>query len=368
MAQNQLPTVYIAETAKQKIFAEVERWAKEGLAREGVPYEAIVYPLSALLGKGKRGSLPTPLEDVLVSDIGSIVVVDAAIPPDTAKNFSAYNCHFQALDADVVSFDDQLSKMIEARPRLAVFSKLHSHPFQNGDFLSSGDLMKNVYHPSAIKWRTRLGMQEALLHVVYPRIPVRDIVQTKSGTFAQSEFSQETRLEEQEAARRKQTTASTSHASDRGPWGIATFAVEGTGKMVRLPGPVYIANDHPLIQEACEMPYWSTPRGKAWDDKQKTALAKHGFKPSRGWLRHGWRRYLLSLEGLGNDVVFCVPPDFPKRQLKALSVIDATRNIFERLPLPKKILATRRLSDIDLSWIARQYRAEAARKKLFQKA
>ena len=39
-----------------------------------------------------------PLEDLLVSDIGSIVLVDAAIPPDTAKSFSAYNCHFQALD------------------------------------------------------------------------------------------------------------------------------------------------------------------------------------------------------------------------------------------------------------------------------
>lgn len=370
MTQAQLPTVYIAETAKRKILGEVERWAREGLSREGIPYEAIAYPLSAMLGRGKRSSIPSPLEDLLVSDIGSIVLVDAAIPPDTAKSFSAYNCHFQALDSEVVSFDQEIEAMIQTRPRLGVFSKLHSHPFEGGDFLSSGDLSKNVYHLGAVRWRERLGMQEALLHVVYPRRSVRDIVQTKSGSLSQSEFSQETRVEAQEASRRGRSTdlGVSLHRSDQGPWGIATFAVQGSGQMVRLPGPIYIGDDHALVKEACEAPYWSTPKGKAWDDKQKAALLKHGFRPSRGWQRHGWRRYIVSMEGLGNDLVFCVPPDFPKRQLRVLSIVDASRNLFQRLPLPKKTQASRRLSELDLSWLARQYRAEAARKQLFTKA
>jgi hypothetical protein len=372
MAQEQLPTVYIAETAKQKILAEVERWAREGLSREGIPYEAIAYPLSALLGKGKRFAAPSPLEDLSIKELGSVVMVDAAIPPDEVKSFSAYNCHFQSPNIELVqqSFNQQVTDFIKERPALQVVSKLHSHPFEGGDFLSSGDLSVNVYHPGAVRWRVSLGMQEALLHVVYPRRSVRDIVQTKTGSLAQSDFSHETRREEQEASRRGRSAdlGISLHPSDRGPWGIATFAVESTGRMQRLPGPVYVPDDHEVVRLANELPYWSTPRGKIWDDKQKEALKKHGFQPSRGFLGRGWRRFIASMAGFGPDIVFCVPPDFPHRQLRVLSIVDASRNIFQRLPLPKKNQASKRFSEIDLSWLARQYRAEAARKQLFMKS
>lgn len=359
MAKSRLPTVYVSQTAKQKILAEVERWAREGLMREGVPYEAIAYPLSALIGRGERLSMPSPLETLSVSALSAIVLVDAAIPPDDVKSFSAYNCHFQAPDLDLFQrmFNAQIAESVNKHPRLSVFSKLHSHPFEGGDFLSSGDLAKNVFHPGAVRWRQRLGMAEMLLHVVYPRRPVREIVKvTGNSHWETTDFSLETKSEAQEARRRNRVADAgvMLHPSDQGPWGLATFAVSGSGQMVRLPGPVFVPDNSPLVSLALSSPYWRTPRGVAWDNKQKEALRQAGFNPSRGFLGSAWRRFIVSPGG-PFDVVFCIPPDFPQRPLRVLRIIDASRNLFKVLPVPRRIREAKRLSEIDLVRLARYY-------------
>jgi hypothetical protein len=358
MTSPALPTVFVSETAKRKILAEVERWAREGLSREGTPYEAIAYPLSALMPRGQRLPALSPLETLSVRDFGALVIADAAIPPDEVKNFTAYNCHFQAPDLDLFQrlFNAQIDEIVRQHPALGVFSKLHSHPFSGGDFLSGGDLAKNVYHPNAVLWRERLGLEEAILHVVYPRRSVREIVGTGAASGPRTEFSQETHLEEQEAKRYNRATEQgvSVHASDKGPWGLATFAVHGSGQMVRLPGPVYVPDDDPRVLAARAQPYWMTPRGKAWDDKQKAALAEAGFKPSRGLLGRGWRRYIVSPGG-ERDLVFCLPPDFPKRLPRVLAIVDAARNLFQKMPLPKQIQKAKHLSEVDLVRLAKQY-------------
>lgn len=346
-----LPTVFVTETAWRKILSEIERWAREGLARSGIPFEAIAYPLSALLPKDPRAPTPTPLEPLSVEALGALVVVDAAIPPDEVKSFTAYNCHFEAPDLALFQrvFNHQIDEVVRRFPGLGVYSKLHSHPFPGGDFLSGGDLQQNVFHPKAIAWRERLGLEEAILHVVYPRRPVHEIVGVAPGAGPRDEFSRETLVEEEEARRYRRETdrGAVLHASDTGPWGLATFAVTGAGQLRRLPGPVFVPDEHPRAQAARALPYWMTRAGKRWDDHQKAALAAAGFAPSRGLLGRGWRRYIVSPGG-GYDVVLCLPPDFPKRQARVLRIVDIMRNQFAPLPLPRSLARARHFAEVDL--------------------
>ena len=77
--------IVVARSAYERILAEVVRHAEEGLRRGGQPYEAIAYPLGAMVPAGPPVS---PLELVGLEAISALVIADVALPPDSAKAFS----------------------------------------------------------------------------------------------------------------------------------------------------------------------------------------------------------------------------------------------------------------------------------------
>jgi hypothetical protein len=327
-----LTPVLISRTALATILGEVERFATRGLFDHGAPYEAIAYPLAAML---PRGELVSPLELTGEQHIGALVIVDAMLPPESAKAFSPMNCHFEASGPeDLGMLNDAFNREIDARlaqsPRLGVLSKLHSHPFSGGDFLSGGDLAKNVFAPGAIVWRERRGLRTALMHVVNPS--------------------------------RSPSLGIDGRLNDCG-WRLSTWALDDQERMVRWADATVVDDDHPAMQAARRPPYYQTEGGRTWCDGQKQALREAGFNPSRNVLPRGWRRYLITSGG--RELCIALPPDSPRRPPRVLEVHDITTNRFEPLPLPRRFEKLQTLDELSLVELAGHYaprRRAAARR------
>lgn len=307
------PQVLISRSAAQKLFAEVRRWVEEGLAREGQPAESLVYPLSALV---PQKGLRTPVELLDAAEVSELVIDDVAVPPDDVKVFSAANCHFAGdLDRANAAFNAEIDRMLTARPRLGINSKLHTHPFIEGAFLSAGDLYHGVRAPKAVSWRERRGLKTAMLHVVYP-------------DASPQPSKRPWRITDEGAEAR----------AGKGPrvrWRIRSWASEqaaGAPTMRDLGDAVVVSERHPSVRAARRSPYWSTRRGARWCDRQKTALRAAGYAVSRNLLGRGWRRYLV--QTADGQLLIALPPDFPALPPRLLEVKRAWRDEFEELPLP----------------------------------
>jgi hypothetical protein len=314
--------VLISQSALSTILGEVQRFATRGLIEHGAPYEAIAYPLGAML---PRGELVSPLELTSEHHIAGLVIPDAMLPPESAKAFSPMNCHFEASGPDDLgALNDAFNREIDARlagwPRLGVLSKLHSHPFAGGDFLSGGDLAKNVFAPNAVVWWERRGLRTALMHVVNPS---RSPALGPDGALI-----------------------------DCG-WRLSTWALDDTGRMVRWDDATVVADDHPAMQAARRPPYYQTEAGRAWCDGQKQALRDAGRNPSRNVLPRGWRRYLVSVGS--RELCFALPPDTPRRPPRVLEVHDITTNRFEPLGLPRRFERIRSFEELSLVELCAAY-------------
>lgn len=301
--------VLLSPQAARAIFAEVRRWVERGLQSTGVPLESMLYPLAAMVPRSEREPV-TPLELVGAEGIAELVIDAAAIPPDAVKEFSPHNCHFSAGDIDRANhaFNAAIDEMLQVRPRLAVLSKLHTHPFPGGAFLSGGDLYHGVTSPKALTWRQRRGLDTALLHVVYPD---RDPVITRRPW----------RLHRWGA---------------RGggvSWRIHSWASTTDGQLHALGDAEVIPSRHASVAATRRLPYWAARSGASWCDRQKASLRSAGYRVSRNLLGRGWRRYLVELAD-GRQVVVGLPPDLPRLAPRALLVVNAARNQFEPLPLP----------------------------------
>jgi len=316
------PRVLVARSAAQRIHEEVERWARRGLREGDSPFEAIVYPLSALVRRRPRSGGPTPLELSGPEDLEALVIADAALPPEEAKHFGTHNCHFDGPDLQALNaaFNAEIAARIEQSPRLDVHAKLHSHPFGGGDWLSGMDVQVNVMTPGAALWRERLGLAVTFLSVCYP---------------------------DRDPAAMLRTAAP-------GRWHVATFAVTPAGKVARLPDARVVPDDHPAVQRARAPAYWQTDVGRAWDDAQKAALRAAGFRTSRGLLRRGWRRYIVTLAD-GRDLCFCIPPSLDDEAVRVLHVVDGPANLFRPLPVARGVAGVRAIADLDLVALARAY-------------
>ena len=303
------PTILVSRGAAAVIFSEVRRWVEEGLRGGGSPLESLLYPLSALV---PTGGLRCPVELVAARDIRELVIDGAATPPDAIKSFSALNCHFSAADMERanIEFNAQIDAELEHRPRLGVHSKLHSHPFSGGAFLSGGDLEHGVSSPAARSWRERRGLRTAILHVVYPdEDPVvsgRPWELTVGGAVA--------------AGRRRVL------------WRVRSWASDDDGAMHDLGDARLVPDRHPSVRAARRLPYWRTRSGARWCDAQKAALRAAGYGVSRNLLGRGWRRYLITSGS--RQVLVALPPDLPAAAPRVLEVVSALRDDFRRLALP----------------------------------
>ena len=324
-----MPKVVVSRSAAERILGEVRRWARVGLERTGAPFEAIAYPLSALIMRRPRSSAPTPLETTRVGDVKVVVVADAALPPDEVKAFGSHNCHFEGsnLGAANAAFNDAIAAIIGEAPRLEVHTKLHSHPFQGAAWLSGMDVDVNVLAPGAIRWRQRLGLGFALLQIAYPVDPPAGMTQGKTVR-----------------------------------WRIASFACDPTGEVRPLGDVRIVPDDHKYVRFARARAYWQTPRGQEWDRIQKASLREAGWKVSRGWLRRGWRRYLVELSG-DRLVCICIPPVPAEARIRALEVRDASRNLFEPLALPRAVGSARSLDGVDLVRLVRRFEGRRSRRR-----
>jgi hypothetical protein len=304
------PLVLVSRSAAAAIFSEVRRWVEEGLRGGGSPLESLLYPLSALV---PTAGLRCPVELVDGRHVRELVVDGAATPPDAIKSFSPLNCHFSAADMERanVEFNAQIDAELERRPRLGVHSKLHSHPFSGGAFLSGGDLEHGVFSPAARSWRERRGLRTAILHVVYPdEDPVaseRPWELTAGGAVATGD-------------------------GHRVLWRVRSWASGDDGVMHDLGDARLVPDGHPSVRAARRLPYWRTRRGARWCDGQKAALRDAGYAVSRNLLGRGWRRYLIT--GGSRQLLLALPPDLPAAPPRVLEVVNALRDDFRPLALP----------------------------------
>jgi hypothetical protein len=301
--------VLVSRRAASALFSEVRRWVEHGLEAHGAPLESLLYPLSAMVPAFEGGEA-CPLELVPLSQIGELVMDDVAIPPDAVKAFSPHNCHFSAQDMARANqeFNVAIDAILDRRPRLGVLSKLHTHPFPSGAFLSGGDLYHGVTSPQASHWRYRRGLSTALLHVVYPASEPRPV----NGAW--------------KVTREGATGAGTL-------WRIRSWGSDGA-EMIDLGDTEVVSNRHPSVEAARRRPYWATRRGAGWCDAQKAALRGLGFRVSRNLLGRGWRRYIVWLAG-GRQLVVALPPDLPSVPPRVLEVLCAIDDRFAVLPLPR---------------------------------
>lgn len=299
--------VIVSGEAAAAIFDEVRRWVEHGLQAAGVPLESMLYPLAAMVPATSETT--TPLELARLRDIDELVIDGVAIPPDAVKSFSPHNCHFSAEDIDGANLEFNLAidRMIHARPRLAVLSKLHAHPFEHGAFLSGGDLHHGVTSAKAVAWRRRRGLATALLHVVYP-----------DGDPAPTD--------------RPWRLFDGGARAGRVTWRIHSWGSTDRG-MEDLGDAEIVSNRHPSVTAARRRPYWATRGGGRWCDEQKAALRGAGYRVSRNLLGRGWRRYLVD-DRLGRQLVLALPPDLPRLAPRVLHVVDAMSNDFRPVPLP----------------------------------
>lgn len=301
--------IMVSRSAAERIFAEVRRWVELGLAQHGTPLESLLYPLSALI---PAGPLLTPLELAGAEHLRALVIDEVAIPPDEVKAFSPANCHFAARDLDVASerFNEAIDRALATRARLGVHSKLHSHPFSGGSFLSGGDLHHGVSCAAAVRWREQRGLDTAILHVVYPDDDPRATDDAWSLT----------------------ADGATARAGRRTVrWRIRSWA-STPAAMLELGDARVVPDRHPWVRAARRAPYFQTPHGARWCDAQKRALREAGYAVSRNLLGRGWRRYLL--EAGGRPLLFALPPDLPVARPRVFEVVSALENRFDELPLP----------------------------------
>jgi hypothetical protein len=325
--------VLVSRSTAAEIFGEIQRWVEHGLRVSGVPLESLLYPLSAMVPA--RGAI-SPLELARLDRIRELVVDGVAIPPDAVKAFSPANCHFAAEDLGQASreFNAAIDRLLEGRPRLAVLSKLHSHPFAGGGFLSGGDLYHGVTSPQAVRWRHGRGLDTALLHVVHPDGDPQ-IDRSAWRLFAGGARSAGTGSEV--------------------VWRIHSWGTSQDGTLVDLGPAEIVSNRHPSVLAARRVPYWATRPGARWCDDQKAALRRAGFSVSRNLLGRGWRRYLVQVAA-GDPLVIALPPDLPALPPRVLRVVSAVRNEFEELALPSR-LVPRALASCSLVDLVRHFGA-----------
>lgn len=325
--------VLVSRSAAAELFGEVQRWVEHGLRTAGVPLESLLYPLSAMVPA--RGAI-SPLELARLDGIRELVVDGVAIPPDAVKAFSPANCHFTAEDLGQASreFNAAIDRLLADHPRLAVLSKLHSHPFAGGAFLSGGDLYHGVTSPQAVRWRHGRGLDTALLHVVHPD---GDPQIDRAGW-------------------RLFAGGARSAGNGRAVvWRIHSWGTSQDGSLVDLGPAEIVSNRHPSVQAARRRPYWATRPGRRWCDEQKAALRRAGYPVSRNLLGRGWRRYLVQVAG-GGALVIALPPDLPALPPRVLRVVSALRNAFEELALPSR-LVPRELDSASLADLVRHFGA-----------
>jgi len=324
--------ITVARDTARIIFDEVQRWVEQGLRQGGSALESIVYPLSALV---PAGDPRCPLEPMSLADLRQVVVADAAVPPDEVKDFSPANCHFSAEDMAAANarFNAAIDALVARGPRLAVNSKLHSHPFSASPFLSGGDLHHGVTSPKAVRWRQRRGLSTAILHVVYPDgDPVLDARPWRlepSGAVSG-------------AGRRKIR------------WRVRSWGSSAGDEMVDLGDAKLAPLRHSLVRAARRPTYWTTARGARWCDAQKAALRGAGHAlVSRNLLGRGWRRYLV---GNGRRVILiALAPDLPRVAPRVLEVLDAATDRFAPLPLPRRYARPVSLGALSLPDLAAHY-------------
>ena len=321
--------ILVSRRAARLIFAEVQKWVDEGLRCGGSPLESLVYPLSAMI---PARQMKCPMEPVELGDLRAMVLDAAAIPPDSIKQFSPTNCHFAPEDPAEANrrFNLIIDEQLRQRPRLAVNSKMHSHPFSASPFLSGGDIYHGVNSPSAVSWRQRRGLSTAILHVVCPdATPVlgqRSWRVTVDGAVCGT-------------GRRKVT------------WRIRSWGSTASGSMQDLGDARIVPDRHRWVRASRRLPYWSKKHGAAWCDRQKAALRETGYRVSRNLLGRGWRRYLV--ESAGRHLLLALPPDLPAAPPRVLQIHDAVAGRFEILPLPGGLGTT--LSGLSLVELMHHY-------------
>jgi hypothetical protein len=309
--------VLVSKTAAKTIFDEVQRWVEHGLTEGGSALESLLYPLSAMVPHDKR--IMTPLELVANSDIAELVIDDAAIPPDEIKAFSPGNCHFSGdIEHANQVFNQQIDALIARAPRMGVHSKLHTHPFEGGAFLSGGDMHHGVLAAKAVAWRQRQGLQTAILHVVHPDGPPRKAKGKwridKQGALAMGE------------------DGSRVHWRIRSWLSFVDQRGGGALEMRDVGDADIVSTRHDSVRAVRRKTYYQTRRGARWCDAQKAALRAAGFSVSRNLMGRGWRRYLISTEV--DQLLIGLPPDFPQLSPRVLRVRRAWCNDFEPLELP----------------------------------
>lgn len=313
--------IYISRYAAERIFQEVFYWVNDGILKSGTARESLVYPLSCIFSKDGK-LLRSPLETAGISDIGALAIDDVAVPPEDVKVFSSHNCHFNATEQDNREFNKSIDVILQKRPRLEVLSKMHSHPFSYGGFLSEGDIYYGHQARTASQWRSSRGLAISVLQVVYPDSTPQyhrywDL--NNQGAYGITGSGKEIQ------------------------WRIKSWAFCGSYQW-ELGDAEIVANKHPYIKSCRRQPYWTKSWGAKWCDNQKERLRASPLvqRVARASLTRGWRRY--AIETASGVFVIALPPDLPK---VPISLLAQKNGKLETMDLPKNFIYNK-LKEIDL--------------------
>lgn len=263
--EQQLPRVIVLPEAWRKITAEIDRAARDGMSRSGSPDEAVFLPLCAMTHR--PGQLRAPqLESTKLSDIASLIVADAWIPPREMVDLSALRIRFKPSKGSwketQATFDDALDAALEKSPRLNVLARGHSHPFDTGRTRPSGP-DRSEHLATCLAFNRTLGIDAG-----FTFIAVR--------------------------------------AEDRTGWSLHCFACVDETRVIDL-GLAELPEDSPEFARHFAAPFHFTDYGCELEAKLKAELGEV-LKIDR--LALGWSRYKLKSSS-GSQSVLALPPDFP---------------------------------------------------------
>ncbi len=258
------PLIFYIESAFSKAVEEAKKFFDFGIQKCGRPFEAAMYPVMHIkLGHDVK---KTPLEKVGLDEVGHVIVMDVAIPPDEAKNYSEGHAGFKSRKLNKINrfFNDQIEEIISRNPLLELVGKQHSHPFSQEPWLSGGDLA-TVYRTFDLSYR--LGFATTFSFIMIPSF------------------------------------------SEHG-WRIGCFALNKIGINTSLGDVILIPDDHIFAEEARQLPFWYTTKGKLWEELNFQVLNGAGCNPCASALLRGWRRYDVVWKDRHMSIV--LSPFFPK--------------------------------------------------------
>lgn len=234
------------------------------------PNEFLLIPICGLILREDK----SPLRQLTLSDVATVVIVDYIHPPYQLNTPSHTSIIPEKREESGRLVTEELNKMREKWPRLGHFVKFHAHPFSNGRFLSGGDISHNLVGEKLAIWQADKGMEFVPMQVIWP-----------IGAT----------------------------------WNITTFLYIAQELHTTQP-PRIMDKENSRFSQVYDPAFW---QNNNWLDEQKMVLKERWEGTTTRQLGRGWMQVYVPTEKFG--YLLCLPPDFPEESME-LHIVPPTQN------------------------------------------